>query len=291
MIEKNITILVPGSCDASCDFCFWDREGGKIKPPLDYLTMLRRTLLTLSETMYPNLSISGGEPTISRFFRSILVEVARIRRERKFEKVILTTHGGNLKEFIDLVACAVDYVNISRHHFDDEENRKIFKSKNVPTTTELEQLIPLLPPVTFNCVIKQGTSVDFCEEFISFAASIGVYSISFRKESSNITPSDAEKHFVQHYPTVAESNCPVCRGVSVAVLGGAILVNFKSSVPEPSIELGEEYEVVFHPDGELYTDWGRKLKYKYLTNTSKKVSPPSERYSVGCGRSSYSTGC
>lgn len=30
----NTTVLLPGTCNAKCVFCFWDRKEGLIKPPV-----------------------------------------------------------------------------------------------------------------------------------------------------------------------------------------------------------------------------------------------------------------
>ncbi len=61
--QGNVTVLLPGSCAARCEFCFWNREDGKIKQSVDYARRLVDQLAALPRHMFPALSISGGEET------------------------------------------------------------------------------------------------------------------------------------------------------------------------------------------------------------------------------------
>jgi sulfatase maturation enzyme AslB (radical SAM superfamily) len=43
--NPNFTILAPGSCNSKCEFCFWNRDEGKIKPDIsNYRKSLKNIL-------------------------------------------------------------------------------------------------------------------------------------------------------------------------------------------------------------------------------------------------------
>ena len=75
-----------------------------------------------------------------------------------------------------------DHINISRHHYDDARNAKIFRSGNV----SLEAGIAALPErikqrIRFNTTMIQG-EIDSVEEvlrFITFGNRLGIYQFMF----------------------------------------------------------------------------------------------------------------
>lgn len=242
--HPNFTILTPGACNAKCEFCFWNHQDGKIKPPSDYGGRLIRTLLALP-AQYRSISISGGEPTRSPHLLTVLNAVATARRYRAYDRVVLTTNGSNLDEVLD---CApdlrVDFINISRHHYRDDANQRIFRTRAVPTAEALQGLVGAARhagiPVTLNCVIDESTDRDFILQYIDFAHRVGVGSVSFRKEASTITPTAVEEHFQSTFPRGPSNDCPVCRGATQRIFG--MEVRWKGSVTEPSVECGKTYE-------------------------------------------------
>jgi len=68
----NTTVMLPGSCNAHCDFCFWDRNEAKVKPPENYIEEVLR-LISILPPEFHVLSISGGEPTLSKYFVKLSV--------------------------------------------------------------------------------------------------------------------------------------------------------------------------------------------------------------------------
>ena len=263
----NTTILLPGSCNAHCEFCFWNRKEAKIKPPADYFDSVFSALLFLPDD-FKCLSISGGEPTLSPFFGQFLARLGAFRRRRPFDRVVLTTHGGNLAPFLFAVGSVVDHINISRHGIGDAANYEIFGTENIPSDDELRALITDIHcvtncDVTLNCVIPDDSRDrthavrDFCSRFIKYAKDLGADAVSFRKEASTVAPTKAERAFRNRYGVVNETKCPVCRGMNQDVNG--FDVRWKGTVHEPSIETGGVYEAVIHPDGKVYTDWGMKV--------------------------------
>lgn len=292
----NTTVLLPGGCNASCDFCFWDRLEGGIKPPRDYLDKVFLHLASLPKA-FRTLSISGGEPTISPWFGSFLARLGVYRRTNILDRVVLTTNGSNIAPFITAIGCVADHINISRHAVGSEANCKIFNTTAIPDDESLREIIANIHSetecdVTLNCVVGVDTPIAFCYNFITYAHMLGADAVSFRKEASDVTPTDAETFFVKKYGALHETKCPVCRGLEQSVEG--FTVRWKGSVAEPSKESNGVYEVVIHPDGGLYAGWDLSNPLEILmidspVRSTKKLSSGAG-YSAGCGGRGR-TGC
>ena len=137
--SPNFSLVLPGTCNARCSFCFWQEEKeAKLK---DFLLNLDRSLKALP-LEFKQISITGGEPTLSPLFEDVL---ALIKQHRNLEgsswnKVVLTTNGHNLKVMMKYLRGVVDHVNISRHAIKDEDNQAIFGTDTVPTAADLYKL-------------------------------------------------------------------------------------------------------------------------------------------------------
>lgn len=289
----NTTLLLPGNCNAACEFCFWNREGAKIRPPADYLDRVFASLADLPDA-FRVLSISGGEPTLSPWFGRVLARLGQYRRSHKLDRVVLTTHGGNLAPFITAVGCVVDHVNISRHAVGTVANQGVFRTDKIPTDEELRDIILRLHSetacdVTLNCVVQPNVSIAFCDRFIDYAKDLGADAVSFRKVASDATPTATETIFRGRYGVKSETKCPVCRGMEQEVNG--FPVRWKGSVAEPSVQTGGIYEVVFHPDGNMYADWGMEIPLTFAPKPKARQVAP-RRSGGGCGSSGCgSSGC
>lgn len=300
----NTTVLLPGDCNAHCDFCFWNRDEANI--PFDH-TFSEKAFAQLERLPkeFKVLSVSGGEPTLSpEFTRFSMMLVAR-KKELQFERTVLTTHGGNLLRLLDVATAAYDHINISRHAISYEDNVEIFKTDRIPTDSALKALIAKIhktskADVTLNCVVKPEVTAKFCGYFIDYAKGLGADAVSFRKYASDATPTKAEMAFRKKYGTVSETKCPVCRGAVVKDDDG-FEIRWKGSVMEPSIETDGVYEAVLHPDAKLYTDWNRKIKFP-LPKTVTRIKKPKPRFiemvsfgggcgGGGCGSGGGGGGC
>jgi organic radical activating enzyme len=279
--SPNFTILTPGACNAKCGFCFWNHEQGKLKPMMGTYRLKLKHNLTALPSMYRNISISGGEPTLSPYLPSILATIASVSKNTgKFNRVVLTTNGVGLIEkehddpWFSMLICTIKHLNISRHHFDDVENFKIFKTSSVPTTKQLADIILKVQQanilfgtavdVTLNCVIDDSTTEDFCYQFIEFAQTVGAHAVSFRKQASTVDPTPVEQKFMETLGKGEFNNCPVCRGRQHVIDGYQI--RWKGSVNEPSLVLGKVYEAIMHANGDVYADWGMKEKLRVYTD-------------------------
>ncbi len=268
--DPNFTILVPGGCNAKCDFCFWNADFGRIRPPADYLNKLRHVLLNLPNS-FSTVSVSGGEPSVSKMLIPVLQVIEEVRRTRQYDRVVLTSNGSNMPVLESIAAEGlIEHLNISRHHINDEKNEAIFKTKAVPTTKMLEEFIwrihktsaidvcmNAVVTTVLSAVVPDGSKEISAASLIFYAEFTGFDAISLRKVASDVTPTPAETVYRNAHGVLHETKCPVCRGMVQKV--GGFEVRWKGSVAEPSIVSGKTYELVFHPDGKTYADWGMKV--------------------------------
>ena len=78
------------------------------------------------------------------------------------------------------------YLNVSRHHYDDEENRRVFGDRSIPGLDEITGIFGLFggKPLEFrlNCTLYPGADAEFVNRYIQTAAGAGISSILFRSD-------------------------------------------------------------------------------------------------------------
>ena len=87
--NPNFTIITTGGCNAKCDFC---TDPMNVKASPYYISNLMQSISKLPN-IFQEVSISGGEPTISDDLDAIL---QIIKFSGKFRKVVLSTNGTKL---------------------------------------------------------------------------------------------------------------------------------------------------------------------------------------------------
>ena len=241
--NPNLSVILPVGCNAKCKFCYWEKGTGLTT---DRFQFVANTLPQIFE----QASITGGETTLSRD----LVEYLKIAK-RRFKKVVLNTNGYNLtKDHIELA----DFVNISRHHFDDNENEKVFGVSTVPNSVKLKEFCSY-GDITLNCVIPDGfEDKEFIDNYIQFAKDCGA-KVAFRKYFNNLntlTEIDTDDTLE------GEHSCGACLHRWHTIDG--VNVTFKYSVKETFEHVDGIYELILQSNGDLTYDWNgnNKLTYK-----------------------------
>lgn len=256
--DPNFSIIMPGGCNAKCKFCF---NNSKTKSEncsdFDFLINLWEILKTLPTQFY-QISITGNEPMLSPVIENVM-ELCK-RMKQRYTNILLTTNGTKLLDNPQVVIDGVHHINVSRHHYDENENKRIFGGAYNVTDKELAEIVDVYSgrgvDVSLNCVINDTTNEDFINAYIDFAKQMGVYAIRFRKENGAIEPTPVECKFGEKYPILWHGACPVCR-TDLRVIRGQN-VYWKSSVLEPSDHIVKQiYELVYDTDGQIYLDWNR----------------------------------
>jgi MoaA/NifB/PqqE/SkfB family radical SAM enzyme len=250
----NLSVMLPGHCNAKCEFCFWNRDQQANKfPMMDFADRLARILDSLP-WQFSQVSVTGGEPTISPVLDEVMA-VLRERRER-FPKVVLTTNAVRLMKNRDVIYGVVDHINISRHHHSDLENAAIFKTRGVPCESEIAKILKVDygADICFNCVVPPTVTEKFCQSYIEWARYYQqIAAVNFRIYHNSMEECRAQKEFEKVYGSTDVTTCPVCRVMRMNVEG--MQVNWKYSVQEPTQHWNGIYELVVQPDGRVTADW------------------------------------
>jgi cyclic pyranopterin phosphate synthase len=263
----NFSVILPGKCNAKCDFCFWKYE----KSPNNWLYELEETIKSLPDK-FRRVSISGGEPTLS----PVLDDAIKIiKNSRNWDAVVLTTNGAKVVEKINSFI-GVNHVNLSVHSADDKENKKIFKTKSIPDHGEIINICNALNSigidVNFNCVLRgQFKTKEDVLNYIKFAKLHGASSICFRQDQALVsTDKPKEMLWFKDIKVLNGWDCPVCKVWNQYIAG--IKVSWKSAVPEPSKTIKDVYELVFNQNGKLTSDWEGKDIVKLSVKPTKTLN-------------------
>lgn len=284
--ETNLTVVLPGPCNAKCNFCLSKNEP---KVDKDYLVNLRAAINLVPKEI-DQVSISGGEPTLSPMMAATLRML-----KRRFKKVVLTTNGAKLIARLDTIKAYVTHVNLSRHSADLSRNQDIFNTKSLITDGEIEYVADELGKkgidLTFNCVYDEdefSMTRPNALALIDNARSLGAVRVNFRynQNLNTLDPSTLEKSF-DDYNQIGSSGCPVCFTRTKRIKG--LPVSFKYTLAEPGHRVSDIYELIIQPNGELTTDWEGKVNYANVIKTMEllenrpKIQPAQYQPSQGCG--------
>jgi organic radical activating enzyme len=258
--NPNFTIITPGGCNSFCNFC---TDPFKKKPDPAYMANLVKALHHQLPAHFSQVSISGGEPTLSPDLEAILDVV---KMSGRFKKVVLTTNGARLTHFVPVLKETINHLNVSRHAIGYEDNAKVFGTRQIVTDEALKaaafELNKAGIDVNLNHVYGKDSAltVDYVLRYIEYARSVGATSVSFRydQNENSLEPTYLEKLFSE-WSVVRQGGCPVCRNHTVLV--GGFPVVFKASFAEPSKAIADVYELVYHITGKLTTDWEGKTEF------------------------------
>ena len=214
---NNFTVVLPGGCNAKCSFCPDSMEG---TPPVDWLLKLSDAIKR-KPFGWTDVSITGGEPTISPYLESTLSVVSK-----HFRKTVLTTNGVKLVDKIHTIGQHVDFLNVSRHGIGADNNMSIFKTKRVISDNDLSDCIYIHRilyggAVNLNHVyLKSDGHIgrEYLLEYVEYAKRLGANSVSFRYDQTEncLGVTELEKCFL-NYPIINSSSCPVCRSHTVLI--------------------------------------------------------------------------
>lgn len=240
--NPNLSVIMPVGCNAKCKFCYWEPGCGLT---LERFKFIAETL----PKQFSQCSITGGEPTLHNELCSF-IDAAKNR----FDKVVLNTNGHELSESI-VKKC--DFVNISRHHFDEDKNRSVFGCSSVPTTDKIKKLCKF-GDVTLNCFLPPSFSDNyFISKYIEYAKSVGA-KVAFRKYYSDLS---ILEEVDKKDTLIGEHSCGACLHRWHKING--VEVTFKYSVQETFENMDGIYELIVQPNGDLTFDWQGKNKLIY----------------------------
>lgn len=160
-------------CNAKCEFCTYHSDaskwnGKKYREVLEHIT---------SRINIRKIAVSGGEPTL---YWDNFLEIANVGVEFAPDcELSLNTDGFRWQKlFDDPISKRFDYIQLSRHHYDDKINDEIFKCKT-PSSEEIKAISELQThphQVQFRCNLIKNY-IDSKEEifkFLDWTNSVGI---------------------------------------------------------------------------------------------------------------------
>ena len=119
-------------CNAKCEFCIFADNASKFNEDR-YIEVINEVK---SKIFIKKIAFTGGEPTL--YWDQFKWMVQTASELSPDSTLSMNTDGLNLiKLFEDPINKLISNIHISRHHYNDELNNKIFKTKT-PTTEELK---------------------------------------------------------------------------------------------------------------------------------------------------------
>ena len=177
----RLYIKITDSCNANCSFCA--NKNSKDFGNIDFNT-LEYVIRYLKEKNYLHgISITGGEPmTHPDKLNDLLNMIWTIDQEIE---VAISTNGLNLRKFAEFDQInRLESIHISRHHYLDETNQEIFKSKKVATSKDIIFLQDALIDkqiININTLVMKGYIENLKEikKMLDYVGETGVYKTGF----------------------------------------------------------------------------------------------------------------
>ena len=267
-MKLNLYIKITDSCNANCKFCSNSntKDSGNIN-----LDKLKDVLIYLnSKDILNRISITGGEPLLKMdLLNDVLNLVFEIIPN---SKVTINTNGYNIKKVLDLDSINKLYgIHISRHHYSDEVNNKIFGIE-VASTDDIKYVMDKVNNkqlLRLNCLFIKDYIDDMNSiyEYLEFASKLNIFRVGFvslmkindySKENfidfNNIILKESNKNKnVSHY--FDKNICECINGVYIANNG-----NFIEYYARMTKELNCEYsrQLVYTSDNKLTTGFNKK---------------------------------
>lgn len=134
----NLFIQLNNTCNANCLFCEYHGENRINNWNYSKLADIIKEIQ--SKAKIGKLNFTGGEPTINMTHFDKVMQTCMDNTKDYYWEVTINTNGIHLLELTNYMQY-IDYISLSRHHYDDEKNYEIFRSKQVPSSADIQKFI------------------------------------------------------------------------------------------------------------------------------------------------------
>jgi len=174
----NLYVRFKG-CNARCSFCEY-YDNASLFNVNKYIEILK---YLINKIDIRKLNLTGGEPTLDY---DKFLNIFNLTNDIINNKVELTinTNGLNLDKIVknpDIVNRCV--ISLSRHHYDDNKNDEIFKSKMITSDEiiDLQKINPNKNSLNITCNLSKGyiDNIDEIYKFLEHANKFDVKTIGF----------------------------------------------------------------------------------------------------------------
>lgn len=169
-------INVTGDCNGNCGFCSNKQINPHEKGDLDLNKL--QNILDQIHTKISRLSISGGETLkYPKKLEELLNLLSGYHR-----RITLNTNGSFLKQNIDLLnRYDIESIQLSRHHYNDEENNNIFRTKTISIKDIPFVKNELNADLRINCLLIKNhiDSADKVANFLENISETKIFQVGF----------------------------------------------------------------------------------------------------------------
>ena len=177
----RLYVKVTDRCNANCEFCankgcedFGKIDLSKLRYVVEYLK---------AKNDLKSISITGGEPMSNpKLLESIVTTIWNVDPDIR---IGISTNGYKLREFAYFDGVDnLESIHISRHHYLDEENNKIFKSNLVAQSEDIAFLQSRLNDkkiININTMVMRDyiDSLQQVKKMLNHVGSLGIYKDGF----------------------------------------------------------------------------------------------------------------
>lgn len=292
----NFSIFISDYCNADCKFCVaqlrYANKGlmyQKEKLPDDQWLTRCREILEMIRPLNPSISITGGEPTMSKK----LIPVLEMVNELGFRKRTITTNGSHLfdkvgnKMVIDhLMDNGWNHLNISRPAISDEAAKRLMRFNNEEGFCSNEMMRDIIDITNhsdmkhrISCLLlkEEVNSVEKMKEYLDTYIDMGANNFIFRELMDfDTTAINLEKTQycvdnkvklndiwakIDNYPEFEKylNILGYYYYVEIYKYRGATVSSEGANMVQQGLEVKNHpnrvYEAVFHPNGNLCASW------------------------------------
>lgn len=169
----ELTVQLTNKCNANCTFC----SNSTFKDYNFNFEFFEEVLHTLMDISYiGKVAFTGGEPTLYPNFVDVVKYVCNLLPSTE---IVINSNGSNLDKLEELVGNHIEF-GISRHHYDDEKNFEIFKTKKVATTKQLFEFGEK-ENVLLHCNLIKGyiDNMNEAEKMAEYVYNLGIFRMGF----------------------------------------------------------------------------------------------------------------
>lgn len=177
----NLYIKITDYCNAKCQFC--SNQSSILQHEEINLDKLEMVLKELSEkNILERISITGGEPLL--YIERLNIVLNKIFDVLPNARVTINTNGIQFKNLKKLDALEkIDGIHISRHHYNDEINDKIFgvHTATLDEITDLANHVSNKHLIRLNCLLMKGfiDSKKEVQNYLEAFSNANVFRIGF----------------------------------------------------------------------------------------------------------------
>lgn len=170
----NLYVKLSNVCNAKCNFCEFN---GPDKNSFD-IYKFYFVINEINKNIKINkISFTGGEPTLQLPNLKNCLKIIKDINNDIF--TIINTNGIHLKE-LDNIPDLVNSIALSRHHYDDDLNYEIFKTKTIPSNNDINNFKNKnLLHLSCNLIKNYIDTNSKCYDYINFYSKMNILDFGF----------------------------------------------------------------------------------------------------------------